>query len=77
MGNNLPSPSTINVKVVTYRMKWDNTKSQEESSEERTFNSLDELKSFTTEISQINEKYHRDAKKNKLSYYLAQFIETV
>ena len=63
------------IKVVTYRYNWANEKILEDEREEKTFNSLEELKSYVSTFTPLNQRLYREAKKKKLPYYLMKQLE--
>ena len=65
----------IKVDEVTYRCNWANEKILEDEREEKTFNSLEELKSYVSTFTPLNQRLFREAKKKKLSYYLMKQLE--
>lgn len=67
--------NTIKVDEVTYRCNWANEKILEDEREEKTFNSLDELKSYVSTFTPLNQRLYREAKKKKLPYYLMKQLE--
>lgn len=67
--------NAIKVDEVTYRYNWDNEKMLEDEREEKTFNSLEELKSYVSTFTPLNQRLYREAKKKKLPYYLMKQLE--
>lgn len=67
--------NTIKVDEVTYRYNWANEKILEDEREEKTFNSLEELKSYVSIFTPLNQRLYREAKKKKLPYYLMKQLE--
>ena len=67
--------NAIKVDEVTYRYNWDNEKILEDEREEKTFNSLEELKSYVSTFTSLNQRLYREAKKKKLPYYLMKQLE--
>ena len=67
--------NAIKVDEVTYRCNWVNEKILEDEREEKTFNSLEELKSYVLTFTPINQRLYREAKKKKLPYYLMKQLE--
>ena len=72
--NKIPQ-NTIKVDEVTYRYNWANEKILEDEREEKTFNSLEELKSYVSTFTSLNQRLYREAKKKKLPYYLWKQLE--
>lgn len=67
--------NAIKVDEVTYRYNWANEKILEDEREEKTFNSLEELKSYVSTFTPLNLRLYREAKKKKLPYYLMKQLE--
>lgn len=67
--------NAIKVDEVTYRYNWANEKILEDEREEKTFNSLEELKSYVSTFTPLNQRLYREAKKKKLPYYLMKQLE--
>lgn len=67
--------NAIKVDEVTYRYNWVNEKILEDEREEKTFNSLEELKSYVSTFTLLNQRLYREAKKKKLPYYLMKQLE--
>lgn len=67
--------NAIKVDEVTYRCNWANEKILEDEREEKTFNSLEELKSYVSTFTPLNRRLYREAKKKKLPYYLMKQLE--
>lgn len=67
--------NAIKVDEVTYRYNWVNEKILEDEREEKTFNSLEELKSYLSTFTPLNQRLYREAKKKKLPYYLMKQLE--
>lgn len=67
--------NAIKVDEVTYRYNWANEKILEDEREEKTFNSLEELKSYVSTFTPINQRLYREAKKKKLPHYLMKQLE--
>lgn len=65
----------IKVEVVTYQFNWANTKLKESKRESMEFNSSADLREYLKELTEINAKLLREARKRKSSYYLAKQIE--
>lgn len=59
--------NAIKVDEVTYRYNWANEKILEDEREEKTFNSLEELKSYVSTFTPLNQRLYREAKKKKTS----------
>lgn len=72
---NKTTQNTIKVDEVTYRYNWANEKILEDEREEKTFNSLEELKSYVSTFTLLNQRLYREAKKKKLPYYLMKQLE--
>ena len=70
-----PLTQIIKVDEVTYRCNWANEKILEDEREEKTFNSLEELKSYVSTFTHLNQRLFREAKKKKLPYYLMKQLE--
>lgn len=70
-----PLTQIIKVDEVTYRCNWANEKILEDEREEKTFNSLEELKSYVSTFTSLNQRLFREAKKKKLPYYLMKQLE--
>lgn len=70
-----PLTQIIKVDEVTYRCNWANEKILEDEREEKTFNSLEELKSYVSTFTLLNQRLFREAKKKKLPYYLMKQLE--
>lgn len=70
-----PLTQIIKVDEVTYRCNWDNEKILEDEREEKTFNSLEELKSYVSTFTPLNQRLFGEAKKKKLPYYLMKQLE--
>ena len=70
-----PLTQIIKVDEVTYRYNWANEKILEDEREEKTFNSLEELKSYVSTFTPLNQRLYREAKKKKLPYYLMKQLE--
>ena len=67
--------NAIKVDEVTYRYNLANEKILEDEREEKTFNSLEELKSYVSTFTSLNQRLYREAKKKKLPYYLMKQLE--
>lgn len=67
--------NAIKVDEVTYRYNWANEKILEDEREEKTFNSLEGLKSYVSTFTPLNQRLYREAKKKKLPYYLMKQLE--
>ena len=67
--------NAIKVDEVTYRYNWANEKILEDEREEKTFNSLEELTSYVSTFTPLNQRLYREAKKKKLPYYLMKQLE--
>lgn len=67
--------NAIKVDEVTYHYNWANEKILEDEREEKTFNSLEELKSYVSTFISLNQRLYREAKKKKLPYYLMKQLE--
>jgi predicted nucleic acid-binding OB-fold protein len=72
---NILTQNAIKVDEVTYRYNWTNEKILEDEREEKTFNSLEELKSYVSTFTPLNQRLYREAKKKKLPYYLMKQLE--
>ena len=72
---NILTQNAIMVDEVTYRYNWANEKILEDEREEKTFNSLEELKSYVSTFTPLNQRLYREAKKKKLPYYLMKQLE--
>ena len=72
---NILTQNAIKVYEVTYRYNWANEKILEDEREEKTFNSLEELKSYVSIFTLLNQRLYREAKKKKLPYYLMKQLE--
>ena len=72
---NILTQNAIKVDEVTYRCNWANEKILEDEREEKTFNSLEELKSYVSTFTPLNQRLYREAKKKKLPYYLMKQLE--
>jgi hypothetical protein len=72
---NILTQNAIKVDEVTYRCNWTNEKILEDEREEKTFNSLEELKSYVSTFTPLNQRLYREAKKKKLPYYLMKQLE--
>lgn len=72
---NLITQNAIKVDEVTYRCNWANEKILEDEREEKTFNSLEELKSYVSTFTPLNQRLYGEAKKKKLPYYLMKQLE--
>lgn len=72
---NILTQNVIKVDEVTYRYNWANEKILEDEREEKTFNSLEELKSYVSTFTPLNQRLYREAKKKKLPYYLMKQLE--
>lgn len=72
---NILTQNAIKVDEVTYRYNWANEKILEDEREEKTFNSLEELKSYVSIFTSLNQRLYREAKKKKLPYYLMKQLE--
>lgn len=72
---NILTQNAIKVDEVTYRCNWANEKILEDGREEKTFNSLEELKSYVSIFTPLNQRLYREAKKKKLPYYLMKQLE--
>ena len=72
---NILTQNAIKVDEVTYRYNWTNEKILEDEREEKTFNSLEELKSYVSTFTSLNQRLYREAKKKKLPYYLMKQLE--
>lgn len=73
---NILTQNAIKVDEVTYRYNWaNNEKILEDEREEKTFNSLEELKSYVSTFTPLNQRLYREAKKKKLPYYLMKQLE--
>ena len=72
---NILTQNAIKVDEVTYRCNWTNEKILEDEREEKTFNSLEELKSYVSTFTPLNQILYREAKKKKLPYYLMKQLE--
>lgn len=72
---NILTQNAIKVYEVTYRYNWANEKILEDEREEKTFNSLEELKSYVSTFTLLNQRLYREAKKKKLPYYLMKQLE--
>lgn len=70
-----PLTQIIKVDEVTYRCNWANEKILEDEREKKTFNSLEELKSYVSTFTPLNQRLFREAKKKKLPYYLMKQLE--
>lgn len=70
-----PLTQIIKVDEVTYQCNWANEKILEDEREEKTFNSLEELKSYVSTFTPLNQRLYREAKKKKLPYYLMKQLE--
>lgn len=72
---NILTQNAIKVDEVTYRYNWANEKILEDEREEKTFNSLEELKSYVSTFTPLNRRLYMEAKKKKLPYYLMKQLE--
>ncbi len=61
---NILTQNAIKVDEVTYRYNWANEKILEDEREEKTFNSLEELKSYVSTFTPLNQRLYREAKKD-------------
>lgn len=75
--NSSPSASThIQVIETTYKCNWNHERVSIDETEERTFNSVNELSEYVSNLTPINQRMYREARKKKLGYYLVKQIET-
>lgn len=72
---NILTQNAIKVDEVTYRCNWVNEKILEDEREEKTFDSLEELKSYVSTFTPLNQRLYMEAKKKKLPYYLMKQLE--
>lgn len=67
----------IKLNLITYRFNWAHHKIGIESQEEKCFHNALDLQNFVSTIAVDNDKFKRDAKKSKDSYYLSKFLESI